>query len=162
MRTTTTTTAAAVLLAALAFAGCQEAPANPETTDAPEAAEADAWTLAYGQFLADYPAARTFIEETAEATRGDATASELVRTWAAEHREEWLRPRRQHGRLDSPLVYPGAQEEAAVRAMDGIAAYVASVAEGDKPSTKLLEKLWDLGHRWPWDFPELSEPGAVK
>lgn len=152
----------ACLAVLLTLVACNDVPATPGTADAPEAAETDAWTLAYDQFVADYPAARTFIEETAEGSHGDPTASELVRTWAAEHREGWLRPRRQHGRLDSPLVYPGAQAEAAVRAMDGIAAYVASVAEGDKPSAKLLEDLWNLGHRWPWDFPELSDPGAVK
>lgn len=162
MKTTTTTTAVVAVL--LAFGACQDAPETPETVASPEAAtsDADAWSQAYDQFLADFPAARTFIEETAEGTPDVAIASELVRTWAVEHREGWLRPRRRHGRPDSPLVYPGAQAEATVRAMDGIAAYVASVAEGSSPSTKLLDDMWNLGLQWPWDFPELSEPGAVR
>ncbi|MYH51457.1 MAG: hypothetical protein F4139_00750 [Gemmatimonadetes bacterium] len=158
-RFTTPACLVAVLLALTVLAGCQDAPATLETSAAPETAEADVvWSKAYRQFLADYPGALSFLENTAEATRGVAIASELVRTWTAEHRQGWLRPRRQHGRLDSPLVYPGAREEAKVRAMDGIAAYVASVAEGGEPPPTLLNDLWNLGLQWPWEFPEGHQP----
>ncbi|MDE2986253.1 MAG: hypothetical protein OXU69_16240 [Gemmatimonadota bacterium] len=55
-------------------------------------------------------------------------------------------------------MYPGAGEEAKVRAMDGIVAYVASVAEGGEPPPTLLNDLWNLGLQWPWEFPEGHQP----
>ncbi len=162
-----TTTTAAVLLA-LAFAACKDSPEaatapDADNPEAPEVAEADAWTEAYARFLTDYPEALTLIEEAAETNfwPDGTTQSELIRSWGdSELRRRWLQPSYRH-MPSSPygrgkLIYPNDQDKALVRTMDGIRAYVGGLAKGKEPSPALLDAMWNLGRSWPLDFPELS------
>ena len=134
MKTNATTTAVAALLA-LALAACKDSPevATAPDADNPEVAEADAWKDAYARFLTDYPEALSLVEET-----------EHVKSWDAEARERWLGLRLRHVRWRRKPRYLGAQATAYVRAVDGIRAYVAVLANGEEPSPALLDPM--LGH----------------
>ena len=113
---------------------CQDSPEAhvvPEAS-APEISEADARASAYARLLADYPEAATLVDEES------VFATPMVERLKG--RQISFRPR----------------SRALFHATDGIRAYVSELVAGNEPSPALLDAMWDLGRKWPSDFPELA------
>ena len=137
-------------LAGLVTACDGSPPSNPADAPAvPEAAETEAWSAAYAQFLVDeYPQAQLLIRDmVSDFSESNDFAADFVREWGPEARGKWLRPKRASGGylLHPDDLVPGSSRRA--RAMDGVAAYLRSAAAGEDPSPGLLNEMRNMRHR---------------